>query len=253
MRAALVLLAMVVLTPPLAALVLLATALGVADKPGSVLWWAPRAWGRGVLRAAGVRVRVHGADRMGDGQTPVVFVSNHVSWFDVFALAATLPRYSFVAKAEVLRIPLFGPAARALGTIAIERHNRKSAFVSYDEAARQVRAGRPVIVFPEGTRGRSYPLRAFKKGPFVLAIAAAAPIVPTLVHGTIPIMPKGTWRVRGGTVDIHFLEPVSTEGLVYDDRDVLMQRVRDRMSDALAREYEVGADSRQSSPPLINA
>ncbi len=97
-----------------------------------------------------------------------------------------------------------------------------------------------MIVFPEGTRGRSYPLRPFKKGPFVLAIAAAAPIVPTLVHGTILIMPKGSWRVRGGTVDIHFLEPVPTEGLVYDDRDVLMQRVRDRMSDALAREYGVG-------------
>ncbi len=98
MRSALVLLTMIVLTPPLAALVLLATALGVADKPGSVLWWAPRAWGRGLLRAAGVRVRVHGADRMGDGQTPRVFVSNHVSWFDVFALAATLPRYSFVCQ-----------------------------------------------------------------------------------------------------------------------------------------------------------
>jgi 1-acyl-sn-glycerol-3-phosphate acyltransferase len=253
MRSALVLLAMLVLTPPLAALVVLATAFGVADRPGSVLWWAPRAWGRGLLRAAGVRVRVHGADRMGDGQTPRVFVSNHVSWFDVFALAATLPRYSFVSKAEILRIPVFGPAARALGTISIERHNRKSAFLSYDEAARQVRAGRPVIVFPEGTRGRSYPLRPFKKGPFVLAIAAAAPIVPTLIHGTIPILPKGSWHVRGGTIDVHFLEPVSTEGLNYDDRDALMRRVRDSMSDALAREYGVDADSRHSSTPLINA
>ncbi len=253
MRSALVLLTLVILTPPLVVMVVLAAAFRVRDRPGSVLWWAPRVWAQAVLRAAGVRVRTHNAERVGDGCTPQVFVSNHVSWFDVFALAATLPRYSFVSKAEILRIPVFGAGARAVGTIPLERENRKSAFGSYDKAAGLVRTGRPVIVFPEGTRGRSYALRPFKKGPFVLAIASGAPIVPTVIHGTIPIMRKGSWRVRSGAVDVHFLEPVSTHGLTYDDRDTLMQRVHERMAEFLAREYNVASDAAPTLPPLVPA
>jgi 1-acyl-sn-glycerol-3-phosphate acyltransferase len=172
-----------------------------------------------MLRAAGVRVRVHGRERLGDGQTGCVFAANHVSWFDVFALAATLPRYSFVAKAELMRIPIFGRGARAVGTIPIERDNRKSAFASYDVAAGIVRSGRPVVVFPEGTRGTSYAIRPFKKGPFVLAIAAGVPIVPLIIHGTIAVMPKGSWRIRSGVVDVHVLEPVSTANATYEVRD----------------------------------
>jgi 1-acyl-sn-glycerol-3-phosphate acyltransferase len=237
-----------VLTPPLAALVVIAAALGVADRPGSVFWWAPRIWSRAILRAGGVHVRVHGAERITPPPAGQVFASNHVSWFDVFALAATLPRYSFVAKAELLRIPIFGRGARAVGTVPIERDNRKSAFASYEVAATMIRAGRAVIVFPEGTRGRSYTLRSFKKGPFVLAIAAGVPVVPVIVHGTLPIMPKGAWRIRPGVVDVHILEPVPTAGLTYEDRDALSDSVRERMSELLEREYGVGRAAEPIAP-----
>ena len=71
---------------------------------------------------------------------------------------------------------------------------------------------------PEGTRGRDYHLRPFKKGPFVLAIAAQAPVVPTLVYGALEVMPKGASAFGPGTIDVHFLEPVPTAGLDYDQR-----------------------------------
>jgi 1-acyl-sn-glycerol-3-phosphate acyltransferase len=205
------------------------------------------------LWAGGVQVRVHGAERIGNGREPRIFASNHVSWYDVFVLAATLPRYAFVAKAELLRIPIFGPGARAVGTVPIERDNRKSAFASYEAAAVQVRAGRPIIVFPEGTRGRAYALRPFKKGPFVLAIAAQVPVVPMIVYGTMAIMPKGSWRIRPGVVDLHLLEPVPTAGLTYDDRDTLSATVHDRMAELLERQYGVApvstADDLAASGP----
>lgn len=239
-RTLLVALTGLVLTPPFATLVVIAAALGVVDRPGSVLWWVPRVWSRAILRAGGVRVRVHGAERIASPPAGQVFASNHVSWFDVFALAATLPRYSFVAKAELLRIPIFGRGARAVGTIPIERDNRKSAFASYEVAATIIRGGRAVIVFPEGTRGRSYALRPFKKGPFVLAIAAGAPVVPIVVHGTLAIMPKGAWRIRPGIVNVHILEAVPTAGLTYDDRDALSESVHERMGELLQREYGLG-------------
>jgi 1-acyl-sn-glycerol-3-phosphate acyltransferase len=242
MRLLLVFLAFVLATLVLGGIVLVAALIGVPDRPGGIYDWAPRTWTRILVKAAGVRVVVHDFERAAGGAR--VFASNHVSWYDVFALASVLPRYRFIAKAELFRIPIFGPAARAVGTIPIERQNRKSSFGSYDEAARQIRGGSSVVVFPEGTRGREYPLRPFKKGPFVLAIAAQAPLVPTVVHGSIAVQPRGSWRVRPGIVNVHFLEPVDTAGLTYEDRDRLSHLVWQRMADALHALYGV-----ESVPP----
>jgi 1-acyl-sn-glycerol-3-phosphate acyltransferase len=179
---------------------------------------------------------------------PRIYVSNHVSWFDVWALAAVLPRYKFVGKAELFRIPIFGRAARAAGMIAIERENRKSAFESYRVAAERIRAGASVVVFPEGTRGRTYGLRQFKKGPFVLAVAAGVPIVPTIVHGTLEVMSRDSFRVRPGVVDVHFLEPMDAAGLTYEDRNRLSRAAWERMADAMHELYGV-----ESVPPSTPA
>jgi 1-acyl-sn-glycerol-3-phosphate acyltransferase len=98
-------------------------------------------------------------------------------------------------------------------------------------------------VFAEGTRSPSYALRPFKKGPFVLAISAAAPIVPTVVHGALEVQPKGAIRVRPGRIDLHFLEPVSVAGLTYEDRDQLASTVRERIAVVLRDTYGI------ESPP----
>jgi 1-acyl-sn-glycerol-3-phosphate acyltransferase len=173
------------------------------------------------------------------GGEPHIFASNHVSWFDVPALATSLPRYKFVAKAELFKVPIFGKAMRAAGMVEIQRENRKAAFGAYEVAAARIRDGNSVVVFPEGTRGHSYPLRPFKKGPFVLAIAAGVPIIPIIVHGTIEVLPKGSLWAHPGTIDVHLLEPVKTEGVDYDHREALMQTVRSRMADAMRKIYGV--------------
>ena len=218
--------------------VIVAALLGVRDKPGGIFEKAPRLWSTLVLWAIGVRVRVHGMDKIASGEAHI-FASNHISWFDVPALAKILPRYKFVAKAELFKVPIFGNGMRAVGMIEIQRDNRKAAFGAYDIAAEKIRAGNSVVVFPEGTRGHAYPLRPFKKGPFVLAIAAGVPIVPVIVHGTIEIMPKGSLWAHPGTIDVHLLEPVSTTGVDYDHREALMQTVRTRMADAMREFYGV--------------
>lgn len=246
MRTVLVFLTLLIMTPVYGAIVLIAALFGVRDREGSVFDKVPRWWAATLVRAAGITVRLHNEERMRSG-APRIFVSNHVSWFDVLTLAAVLPRYKFVGKAELFRIPVFGPAARACGMIAIEREQRKSAFESYRVAADRIRAGASVVVFPEGTRGRSYALRPFKKGPFVLAIAAGVPIVPTIVHGTLAVMSRDSYRVRSGVVDIHFLEPIDASGLTYDDRNRLSRAAWDRMADAMRELY--GVESSAAVPP----
>ncbi|HEY5086671.1 MAG TPA: lysophospholipid acyltransferase family protein [Gemmatimonadaceae bacterium] len=229
-------LVLLVLTLLFAPVLVLAALVGVPNRAGSIYDVLPRVWSRSILWTAGVKVRMHGLDRLvQDGA--FIFICNHVSLFDIPALVGWLPRNNFVAKAELFKIPVFGQGIRVLGTVPIERENQKAAFGSYDIAAARIRAGSSVVVFPEGTRGREYPIRTFKKGPFVLAIKAGAPIVPVVVYGTIEILPKGRLLMRPGIIDVYVLEPVPTTGLGYDDRDVLAHIVRDRMQSVMSDLY----------------
>ena len=235
-----------IVTLVIGTLCMLAALLRFSDRPGSPYDVLPRAWAKALVGIAGVRVRVHNPERAGEG-SPHIFLANHVSWYDIPALGSFLPRAKFVAKAELFRIPVLGGAMRAVGMVPIERHNRKAAFGAYDEASKRIQEGNSVIVFPEGTRGYDYPLRPFKKGPFVLAIDAGAPIVPVLVHGTREVIRKGSMMLHPGRVDVHLLEPVSVEGFGYDDRDVLADNVRTRIAEALFTHYGI------ESPPQKNA
>lgn len=243
MRSLFVGLTALAMTALLAPVVIVARLFRVAQGPASIYARCVRLWARSVNAAAGVRVQVHGG-RMPAGQG-AVYVANHVSWFDIFALAAEVPWCSFIAKSELRRIPLFGFAAEVVGIVFLDRDNRKAAFESYEQAAKQVQRGRSIIVCPEGTRGFDYHLRPFKKGPFVFAIASQSPIIPTIVHGAREVMPKGSFRIRPGVVDLHFLEPIPTAGLDYEDRSELMTSVWSVMADALRRLY--GATSSERS------
>ena len=220
--------------------VLLAQLLGVSRKPGGVYETAQRVWGKWLLAAAGVKVVHHGGNRLAEG-APRVFVSNHVSWFDIPVLLSALPAYGFVAKRELESVPFFGSAARAAGVIYIDRENRKAAFGAYADAAAKIREGQSVLVYPEGTRGQNYALRPFKKGPFVLAIGSGAPVIPVVVHGTIAVNPRGSLVAHSGVVHVHELEAIPTEGLSYDDRDALAAQTHARMSELLKREYGIEA------------
>lgn len=217
---------------------MVAALIGVEDKLGGIFDHTPRVWSQITLWASGLRVTVHNPERMSGG-SPRIYMSNHLSWFDIPTLAGVLPRYKFVAKAELFKVPVFGPAIRAIGMVPLDRQNRKAAFQAYDAAVGKIREGNSIVVFPEGSRGMDYPIRPFKKGPFVLAIAAGVPIVPVLTHGTHEAFAKGTLLVRSGQVDVHLLEPIPTAGLDYSAREELAETVRARMVEALDAIYGI--------------
>jgi 1-acyl-sn-glycerol-3-phosphate acyltransferase len=226
----------------LAFTVVVAHVLGL-DRERRVAQWCMHTWARTACALASVTVKLHGAEHIAHGRG-VVYASNHVSWYDVFSIASVLPQYTFVAKAELRRIPIFGWGAEHAGVVFLARDNRKSAFAAYERVAESVKAGTSVVVCPEGTRGLDYHLRPFKKGPFVLAIAASAPVVPMVVYGAREVMPKGAFRIRPGHVDVHLLPPVPTEGLDYDRRDELVTEVWNRMATLLRERYHVGTDEK---------
>jgi 1-acyl-sn-glycerol-3-phosphate acyltransferase len=235
----------------IATLVITSALIGVKNRVGGILDWSLRAWSRMSLWGAGSKVRTHGIERI-DPREPHIFMSNHLSWLDIPVLGAVVPQSRFVAKIELFSIPLFGRAMRAVDMIPMDRQNRKAAFSAYDDAVRIIRGGTSIIVFPEGTRGLDYRIRSFKKGPFVLSIAAGVPIVPVLLHGTLEAMPTESYQPRGTPVDVHFLDAIPSEGLTYEDRDRLASEVRARMAAAMESIYGVkDTEGRRSLEPAI--
>jgi 1-acyl-sn-glycerol-3-phosphate acyltransferase len=243
MRTLIAYLTMFVMTMVLALPIVVLTLLGIRIPPDSVLGRAATWWSRAVLWATGVKVTVRNPQYIVAGESRI-YMSNHVSWWEIFALASVLPRFRMVGKIEVRRIPLFGPAAGAVAAIYVDRKNRRSAFAAYEDAVPQIKEGMSVGVYPEGTRGFSYELRPFKKGPFVLAIAAQVPIVPVVSYGSLEIQQKGTIMIHPRPVELTFLEPVPTAGLTYADRDALIERVWHAMADELEKK---GVHSRGSA------
>lgn len=236
---------LVLVTIPVVAIVVMASYLGVPIRHGSIYEKVQWFWARSLCLAGGVRRVVHNPERI-EQHDACVYVVNHVSWYDVFTLGSVLPRWSFVAKDELRKIPIFGKGAVGVGTIFIERENRRAAFQMYEKAALRIREGASVVVFAEGTRGASYALRPFKKGPFVLAIASGVPIIPVVIHGTREVMARGSWIVKPGTVNLHFLEPIPTAGLSYADRERLVAQVWSSMAATMQTVYGVESDRRNA-------
>lgn len=208
------------------AVIVSAVVFRIRARPNGIYDKISRAWAKQLLWSAGVEVRVNGMEHI-PLETPVVYVSNHQSWFDILAIEAMLPgTVRFVSKKELAKIPVLGAAMRRAGHIFIDRQNRAKALGAYEEAAVVVRERMSAVVFAEGTRSRTGDLLPFKKGPFVFAIAARVPLVPLYCAGTFEILPKGSIRVRPKPVTIHVGEPIPTEGLDYEDRQDLMERAR---------------------------
>lgn len=197
---------------------------------GRLYYWATRQWSREVLWASAVPVIAHGMNRI-DWEGPQVLVSNHVSYYDVLALAAVLPApYAFVAKKELERVPFFGMAWKAAGHISVDRSNRAAAMQSLRQAGQWIREQRStVIIFPEGTRSLTDRMLPFKKGAFLLAMEAGVPIVPVIVRGSAEIQRPGSLRVHPGEIHVHFGEPLQPDEFGPSDAEAVMTAIRARM------------------------
>ena len=113
---------------------------------------------------------------------------------------------------------------------------------SLEAGARSIRAGNSFLIFPEGTRSKTDDLLPFKKGGFVMALKAQAPIVPIAVRGGRAALRKGSWIIRPVTVRIRVGPPIETSDFTAGQRDELIHRVRQAI-EALLRESrdETGA------------
>jgi 1-acyl-sn-glycerol-3-phosphate acyltransferase len=203
------------------------------DRRGDIYHWHARTWSRISLLLAGVRIEVAGTDKVPVG-TPVIFMSNHQGNFDILALFQAIPRrFSWIAKEELFKVPVFGHSMARAGYIPLDRRGGgRRALKSMQKAAALIREGRSVVVFPEGTRTQDGALLDFKQGGFLLAGKAGVPIVPLTINGSMRINPRNRLELYPGTIRIRFADPIPVAG---KERERLMDEVRRAIDEGLEK------------------
>ncbi len=190
------------------------------------IWFGRKAWGPWGLRLAGARLEVRALPRIPEG--PAIFVSNHESALDIWAIFAAMPRgFRFIAKQELFRLPVFGWYLGVGGHVPVDRGNHARAVASLRKAAEAVRAGTSLVIFAEGTRSRDGSIQPFKKGPFVLAMEAGVPVFPIAISGSGAVTPKAAIAVHPGTIRLAVGDPVRPAD--FADKEALLREVRARV------------------------
>ena len=196
-------------------------------------WTIAPLWARVIFRLCGERVIITGWEDLPESirseRESVIFMSNHESNLDPPVLISAIPIPAvYLAKKEIKWMFPVGWAAAMAGTIFIDRSNRERAINSLHQAAAEIRGGKSVVIFPEGTRTRTGELLQFKKGGFVMAEEAGVQIVPLASVGGRFMLPPGAVHIRPGRYVVAFGAPVDPKA--FPNRDALMAEVRERIS-----------------------
>jgi 1-acyl-sn-glycerol-3-phosphate acyltransferase len=187
-------------------------------------------WGvRLGLFLSGIRYSVDGGEHI-DRSRAAVYAVNHASNVEPPVLFAALsplfPRLRVLYKAELRKLPILVRAFDVAGFVPLERGNRDQSLPAIERAATALRDGNSFLIFPEGTRSRTGQLLPFKKGGFIMALKAQAPIVPVAIKGARAAMRKGSPWIQPVTVRVSFGPPIPTAGLTMADRDQLVATAR---------------------------
>lgn len=208
---------------PLGALVGLGAWLATRDRRRAIDRTI-QVWGDWGTRAAGIDLEVTGSEHLRSPR-PAVFLLNHQSGIDpILACALLRGGFTAVAKREIRRNPLLGPAFALAGVAFVDRKGGGRAIADLEPALEALRSGLSLAMAPEGTRGST--VGPFKKGAFRLAMAAGAPIVPIVIRGAHDVLPRGGRLMRAGRVRVDVLPPVPTAGWTRDRLDDEIAAIR---------------------------
>lgn len=163
-----------------------------------------RAAARLYFAIAGIPVSVRGLEHLPDGAC--VVVANHASYLDGVVMQAALPpRFAFVIKKEMVRVPLASLLLRRLGSEFVDRFNRHAGATDTRRVLRRAASGQALGFFPEGTFTPAVGLGRFHAGAFVTAARAGLPVVPAVIRGTRAILPAERLLPVPGRIEVELL------------------------------------------------
>jgi len=189
-------------------------------------------WGEAQVKRVGITLNVSRSEPLPEG--PVVFVSNHQSYWDIpiYFAAIKEKQYGFVAKESLGKIPFFGSWIADIRSVFIKRDDVRASLKAIEEGVELLKRGYSLVIFPEGTRSKGSEMAEFKKGSLRLAVKAGVPIVPITLNGTYRAFEEKGY-VRPATIDFIVHPAINTKGLSRSELSNMAERVEEIIRNAL--------------------
>jgi 1-acyl-sn-glycerol-3-phosphate acyltransferase len=206
------------------------------DRDGRVQHRFARFWSWLIMKTILSPVRVTGLDRI-DTTKPHVYAVTHASALDIPILYVYLPfQFRIVFKSELLSYPFVGWHLTRSGQVCINQQNTASSVGSIKSAVKSLRAGMPLVIFPEGGRTPDGDILPFLPGAFFLAIRAQVDIVPVALVGTFDLLPMNTYHIKCQPLEMRVGEPIPTAGLTLRDMDAVSRQVQKAIEEMYYRD-----------------
>jgi len=190
-----------------------------------------RAWSWLIMKTILSPVKVRGLDKIDSTRTHVYAV-NHASALDIPVLYVYLPfQFRIAFKKELLSYPIVGWHLKRSGQICVDQQNPAGSIGSIRSALKSLKAGLPLVIYPEGGRTPDGQIKPFLPGAFFLAIKAQVDIVPVALIGTFELLPMNTYHIKSRPLEMRVGEPISTAGLSGHDMQALSEKVQKAVSD----------------------
>jgi 1-acyl-sn-glycerol-3-phosphate acyltransferase len=220
--------------------------LGLVSIPASLLGDTQRilhnfarAWSWMIMKTIFSPVKVTGLEKI-DTSKPHIYAVNHASALDIPVLYVYLPfQFRIAFKKELLSYPIVGWHLKRSGQICVDQQNPAASIGSIRSALKSLKAGAPLVIFPEGGRSPDGQIKPFLPGAFFLAIKANVDIVPIALIGTFELLPMNTYHIKCRPLEMRVGTPISTAGLSGHD----MQKLSQKVEQAVSALYHQGSES----------
>jgi 1-acyl-sn-glycerol-3-phosphate acyltransferase len=220
---------------------LAALPIGVFDRGGRLLHWFSRAWSWLIMKTIFSPVKVMGLDKI-DITKPHVYAVNHASAMDIPFLYVYLPfQFRIVFKKELLSYPVVGWQLKRSGQVCIDQQKPTNSIAAIRSAVKSLKAGMPLVIFPEGGRTPDGEIKPFLPGALFLAIKAQVDIVPVALIGTYELLPMDTYHIKCRPLEMRVGEPISTAGLTLRDLEAVSAKAQKAIEDLYYAESPVSA------------
>jgi 1-acyl-sn-glycerol-3-phosphate acyltransferase len=211
------------------------------DK-GRILHNFARFWSLLIMKTILSPVTVKGLDKI-DLSKPHVYAVNHASALDIPVLYVYLPfQFRILFKSELLAYPIIGWHLKRSGQVCIDQQDTTRSVGSVRSALKSLKAGMPLVVFPEGGRTPDGEIKPFMAGAFFLAIKAQVDVVPVALVGTFELLPMNTYHIKSRPLEMRVGEPISTTGCTLRDMDAVSDKVKAAMEGLYRPPSDVKSD-----------
>ena len=202
---------------------------GFFDRDGSIMHWFARAWSWLIMKTVLSPVKVTGLEKI-DTSKAHVYAVNHASALDIPVLYVNLPfQFRIAFKKELLAYPVVGWHLKQSGQICIDQQNPSHSISSIRAGLKGLKAGMPLVIFPEGGRTPDGEIKPFLPGAFFLAIKAQVDVVPVALVGTYELLPMDTYHIMCRPLEMRVGTPISTAGLTLREMEALSKRVQQEL------------------------